>query len=1276
MPTCNLLRIKLFAVAVLLLAAAGASAQVNPDQAADMLLGSARRAYNEKNFPFAAERFREFLSKFGNHKEAASARYGLGLSLLDGAQRDYDKAAAELAPLASNKDFAEHPSVLYHLGLAQRGAGVKLLAAAAAKPNEAAPLRAQAQQRFEEAAKQFAAAREAFDARVKSIDPDKPPPVELEWAARARCDQAEMLLRLNKAKEAQTAAAPFTKEASLAKSRYLPLGLYYHGFASFLAKDYLLSGRSLSKLAPFSDPVFGSHARYLLARVHHHDGERQEAATHYEGAIADYAKQKLDAVAALRDPNKFKNDPEEKARLEALVKEPPPDHVARSTFFLGVLRYEDGRFADAQTQLTAFVKQFPTSPLLAEAQLRLGFCHVQLKQFKEAVAVLQPLADKEPRLADQALLWIGKAHVGSADPANLAAFDNAMKAGFDALRKAADKAAQLADKDPEARTRRGEALVELGDSYLAVRSTKDAVAAYNQVLNEKLLPAREEELTERLASALHLAGDYAESDKVCQRFQQTYPKSPLLPSALFRYAENAWFSLLAVDKNVNLAPPDRARETARWLEESIKRYQVVVEKCPEFQYVNLARYGLGMAFYRKGELEKAQEHWEKIPQAERVNELAIVPYHLADTMIRLAPTKADDAVAAGKMEELLKGAIEQLDGFVAANAKAAQAPDAYLKLGHCHQRLAQLYVQAPADMNKEIAAARAVYELILKQYPRDPAASQAVFERAKCMALAKDIGGAVNELRKFTADPLRASPTAPMAVLHLATLLRSQNKAQEAADLLGQCRQAHEAALLKDPARAGWAALLQYHHGVALKEAGKRAEARAVFDLVLKSAPDRPEAAEAALRWGQSLKDDGQTKLAEAHKKLAQGNLKKEDADAARKLLDDGLKDVRDADEYLWKQAEALKDKQPASEARARMIYEAAWGNRILADLEIEAARAKLEQELWMKLKDEAAKRTPAGQTPPFVPKPNVPLTMVPVQPAEKQAQTLYRALIDAFPDLAVNADARFELAELLSERGDHDGAIKQLKEALDKEPPPELTDKVRVRLGSCYLAKGDTKAALAQLNPIANNAKSAMRYQALYRSGECFMQTGDYNEAVKRLARFRDEGPLQALPGVSDRAVLRLGHAYEKLKQWEPSRQAHEFVANRFPNGPWALEARYGMGWALQNLGRFDDAVNHYNGVVAGTATELGAKAQLNIGLCRLAQKKYPEATTALLVVPYTYDYPQLSAVALLEAARAFAENKQTDQAVKLLERVVRDHPDTEQAEAAKKRLEELKKG
>src|SRR5438067_9219955 len=75
-------------------------AQAPQDQAATLLLNSARRAYNEKNHAFAAARFREFLQKFGGHKEANSARYGLALCLIEGPDRNYPEALQHLQPAA------------------------------------------------------------------------------------------------------------------------------------------------------------------------------------------------------------------------------------------------------------------------------------------------------------------------------------------------------------------------------------------------------------------------------------------------------------------------------------------------------------------------------------------------------------------------------------------------------------------------------------------------------------------------------------------------------------------------------------------------------------------------------------------------------------------------------------------------------------------------------------------------------------------------------------------------------------------------------------------------------------------------------------------------------------------------------------------------------------------------------------------------------------------------------------------------------------------------
>jgi TolA-binding protein len=623
----------------------------------------------------------------------------------------------------------------------------------------------------------------------------------------------------------------------------------------------------------------------------------------------------------------------------------------------------------------------------------------------------------------------------------------------------------------------------------------------------------------------------------------------------------------------------------------------------------------------------------------------------------------------------MNAAIDALNTFVGALPTAPQAPDALLKLGYCNVRLAEVTAMPP-EKAKSLAAARSAYEQIMQKFPNHELFGQSVFERARVVALQGDINGATNELRRFTTDQkLKASSVAPMALLRLATMLRSQNQAAQAADILDKGRQAYEANLAKDSARASWVAMLQYHHGLALKEAGKLPESRQLFESVVKNHASSPEAIEAALRYGQALKDEGLQRIDAARKLLAQPGKKPEHYADDRKKLDEGMKMLAESVKYLEARADSFKEKKPEHPARARMLYDAAWAARALADMEIDAARETIRQEKWQKMKDEVAKKTPVGKTPPNVPAPEITLAMVPVQESEKKARAIYKALIEAFPDVESSTDARFEFSELLAERNEHDAAIKLLQEALDKEPPAELTEKIRLRLGACQAAKGDSKAALTQFQAVARNEKSPLRAQAVYRAGECYMQMKDHAAAEKEFKMFRDFGPFQNVPGVTDRALLRLGHVYDQQKQWDASRQAHEQVVGRFPQSPWVAEARYGIGRAHQHKSEYDPAVNAFSQVAAATASELGARAQLNIGLCRLSQKRYAEASTALLVVPFTYDYPDLNALALLEAARAMSEDKQRDKAIQLLKRLLRDHPDSESAKAAKERLAELEK-
>jgi TolA-binding protein len=191
---------------------------------------------------------------------------------------------------------------------------------------------------------------------------------------------------------------------------------------------------------------------------------------------------------------------------------------------------------------------------------------------------------------------------------------------------------------------------------------------------------------------------------------------------------------------------------------------------------------------------------------------------------------------------------------------------------------------------------------------------------------------------------------------------------------------------------------------------------------------------------------------------------------------------------------------------------------------------------------------------------------------------------------------------------------------------------------------------------------------------GESYLAQQDWAKAIEQLAPFRDQGALQNVPNVSDRALLRLGYAHAQSGQWGASRQSCEVLVQRFPNSVWVHQARYSIGWAMQKEKQYDAAVNVYLEVTKRTAAEVAARAQLQAGLCRLEQKNFAEAAKLLMIVPLAYDYPEMSAQATCEAAGAQAELKQRGEAVRLWEQVVGRYPTSPWAKTARQRLAEVK--
>lgn len=1225
------------------------------EQQAELALAAGQNAIKANDPNTAAAKFNEVIQKFGNTRAALGAKFGLARMQFTADTPDLAKAVELLKQPAEDGGFADRGAAMFQYATCFRLLGLKELEKGGndAKKN--------ADAKFAEAQKWFSAARVWF---AEKKEPD--------WSAKAQCDQTEVEIRLGRVKDARNTAEPFTKDPAFAKSPHKSLGLYHYGLACFLDKDYPAAFRALNQGDVFKHPTCGSHARYLTGRVHHLQEDKAEASVHYDAVLADYEKAKAAAVEAVKDPNKFKGRPFELAALRALASGPVPEYVSGAAFHTAGLKYEGGKFGEAADKFTAFIKASPNDPLAGDALLRVGFCQVQLRQFDEAAKTLAPVAEKTPRLADQATFWLGKAQFGLAqgvDANNPAEREKQTKAAIETLRKAADKAREMANTDPDAKTRRYDMLFELGDSLMVAKLPKDAAAVYESLWNENnQLPAlRREEVLQRLTLALGDAGEFQRSDDRVAEFRRTFPQSTLTGAVAFRSAENSYARAMQVAK---LNDRNRADELKQKYDETIGKFKEVADKFPEFERANHARLGAAVCLSQLNKLDDAAKLLEAIPGPDRSGELALAAYLLGDILLRQTPLKVgDDALEENKAREKLTAAAAMFDSFIGGNAKAPEAPAALLKLGYCHKRLGATLAD-PNERNQTLQLARTAFEKLGKDYPKDPLVGTATLELAKVKALQGDRGGAMNDLRSvFTNEATKNTPSAPLAALHLATMLRQEGKPADAAKVMEDARKQYEGTLAADKERADWVPLLKYHHGVALLEAQKPADARKLLDEAAQAAKDKPVGAEAALRSGHA-------KQAEATKTIQTGGDLRSKAGndpnkkaAADQLYQQGRNAAFEAAEAWVRRADELKQPLPSEPARGRMYYEAAWAFRELAN-----------EEKYLAM--EEAKKAAHAKLPPNSPWPTLPRTAVPLTRCEQRAIDAYRKLIADFADTALSVDARLELAELLAERDAHAEVVKLLKDALDQEPadrpvPPDTTERIRLRLGGSLFAVKEFAAAAKQFDTVTGNEKSPHRTQAMYRAGESHAAAGDHAKAVERLLPFRDKGEWHNVGGVSDRAVLRLGHAQIAADQPDEAKATFEAHLARYGQGnPLAAEVRYGLGLIQQAKGQHDEAVKAFEAVIASTQTEVAAKAQLQIGQCRIAQKKYADAVSSFLLVPYTYDYPDITSAALLEAARAFELDGKPTDAEKLLNKVIKDTPaESDWHKAAKDRLGKLKK-
>ena len=169
------------------------------------------------------------------------------------------------------------------------------------------------------------------------------------------------------------------------------------------------------------------------------------------------------------------------------------------------------------------------------------------------------------------------------------------------------------------------------------------------------------------------------------------------------------------------------------------------------------------------------------------------------------------------------------------------------------------------------------------------------------------------------------------------------------------------------------------------------------------------------------------------------------------------------------------------------------------------------------------------------------------------------------------------------------------------------------------------------------------------------FKETGELIAELKQLGRHvtvETAGTLwlENLPeGAIDLAsvsLLKLAEVTAQEGDYAGSEKLYNQFLDKYPNDRFIYQAQFGVGWALENQKKYDEARSWYGKVIAQNSSPTAARAQFQIGETYFAQANYDQAAAALLAVADVYAYPEWAARAIFEAGRVFEQMKQPDQA------------------------------
>jgi cellulose synthase operon protein C len=309
----------------------------------------------------------------------------------------------------------------------------------------------------------------------------------------------------------------------------------------------------------------------------------------------------------------------------------------------------------------------------------------------------------------------------------------------------------------------------------------------------------------------------------------------------------------------------------------------------------------------------------------------------------------------------------------------------------------------------------------------------------------------------------------------------------------------------------------------------------------------------------------------------------------------------------------------------------------------------------------------------------------------DKEAVDAFANLIKQCPDSPRVGESQFHVGEASYTDGKYQEAATAYAAAMEKAGKSELGEKSAHKLGWAYYQLDNAVEAQKAFGyQRATWPNGPLAADATFMEAECLFKQKKYAEAVAAFERVKEPSSknfqvlallhtAQAL-GSQALAITRNEQENQRRQLWQQDLAIIDRLVKDYADTTYLPEALYERGWALQNLGRLDEAQGEYQQVLAKcnadpakSNAEPAARAQFMIGQIQYQQNKHADAVKSYYLVLYGYPYPQWQADAAFEAAKCFEALHKKSQAIKQYQELIEKFPQSDKVTAAKTRIAAL---